>query len=237
MRYLFGFIVTFLSFSLNAQLEKIGVFSNTSFVVQKYRSFNNANINSTAFIGLRHRVGAMASFYLDSRFSYEVGIVADHHQKPESERRRFKYDDGLIFNLNEHKFVNLGIPLIITMRTNNARNCTTYFKLSLINLFTVYDNQRVANTELPDRLAQLPLSMSSTNSDIKYFSTDIDFGFGTFWHLKKLGAKLCLEPRITVAQYRGGVQANHLPEREIFNPEFSILTSMGFEVTIYKDML
>ena len=130
MRYLVCFIITFASFRLNAQLEKIGAFSNTSFVIQKYRSYENAKMNSPAFVGLRQRVGGMASFYLDPRFSYEVGFVAEYHRKPENEKRSFKYSDGLEISLAEHRFINLGVPLSITMRTNNARNCATYFKLS-----------------------------------------------------------------------------------------------------------
>ena len=236
MRYLFCFIITFSSFSINAQLEKIGAYSNTSFVVQKYRSYSNAKLNGPGFVGVRHRVGGMASFYLDSRLSYEIGFVADVHIKAANRRGTIVYEDGLNIKLTEHKFVNLGVPVSITMRTNNARNCATYFKLSLINLFTVHDNQSVENTNLPDRLAQVPTSMNSTSTGIKYFSTDIDFGFGTFWYLKKFGAKICLEPKITVSQYRGGIKANHLPNREIFIPEFNILTSMGFEITLYKDM-
>lgn len=236
MKYFFCFIVTFSSFSLNAQLEKIGAYSNTSFVIQKYRSHSNAKLNGPAFVGVRHRVGGMASFYLNSRLSYEIGFVADAHKKSANRRGTIVYEDGLKINVAEHKFVNLGVPLSITIRTNRARNCATYFKLSLINLFTVHDNQSVENINLPDRLAQLPTTINSTSTGIKYFSTDIDFGFGTFWYLKRFGAKLCLEPKITVAQYRSGIKANHLTDREIFIPEFNILTSMGFEVTIYKDM-
>jgi hypothetical protein len=236
MKNLLCLIVVFLSISLNAQLEKIGAYAGTSLIVNNYRSQENAKVNGSAFFSLRQRFGGMASFYGDYRFSYEVGLIADMHKKPEGERTSFKYDDGLNFNLANHKYVNIGVPLSISMRTNSSRNCVTYFKLSLINLFTVYDNQLVANTNIPDRLSLIPPSINSTTSGLKYFSTDIDFGFGTFWYIKKLGAKLCLEPKVTVAQYRGGIQANHLPERQIFNPEFSILTSMGIEVTIYKDM-
>ena len=236
MRYLFCFIITLLSLNIHAQLEKIGAYSNTSFVIQKYRSYNNERTNSTAFIAVRHRIGGMASFYLDSRFSYEVGFLAEQTKKPENENRSFLYDDGLSFNMTSHKFVNIGVPLSITMRTNNARNCATYFKLSLVNLFTVYDHQSVVTNKLPDELATVPTFTGGSNSGIKYFSTDIDFGFGTFWYLKKFGAKLCLEPKITVAQYRGRSTANHFPDRDIFLPEFNILTSMGFEITIYKDM-
>ena len=53
----------------------------------------------------------------------------------------------------------------------------SYFKFSLINLFTVYDNKRVANTNIPDQLSQTPPYMNRPTSPIKYSSTDIDFGF------------------------------------------------------------
>jgi hypothetical protein len=236
MKCIFSIIIALISLNLNAQLEKIGAYAGTSIVVNKYRNQENSKLNGTAFFSLRQRFGTMASFYNDHRFSYEVGLLADLHQKPASKRRSFKYEDGLKFKLVNHNYVNLGVPLSITMRTNTARNCVTYFKLSLVNLFTVYDNQHVANTSIPDRLSLLPLSQKSTTTGLKYYSTDIDFGFGTFWYLKKYGVKLCLEPKVTIAQYRGKMEANHLPEREIFIPEFSILTALGFEVTIYKDM-
>ncbi len=179
-----------LSLNLNAQLEKIGAYGGTSLVVNKYRTQEISKINGPAFFSLRQRFGAMASFYKDGRFSYEIGLLADVHKKPGSKRKSFKYDDGLKFNLVDHKYVNLGIPLSITMRTNTARNCVTYFKLSLINLFTVYNNRHVANTSIPDRLALIPPSLKSTITGLSYYSTDIDFGFGTFWYLKKYGLKL-----------------------------------------------
>ena len=236
MKFLMSVLLSFILLNADAQLEKMGLYAGTSLIVHNYRSNKNGAINGNGFFSQRYRVGVMTSFYGDERFSYETGILTDYHHIKNNKTQNLNFDDGVNFSLENHNYVNLGIPLSITIRTNVTPSCVTYFKFSMINLFTINNNQSVTNNRLTDELSYLPHKMVSTNNDIQYYSTDFDFGFGTFWYIKKIRAKFCLEPRVTFFQYRGAMNANHLPDRKIMHAHSKLLSSLGFEIMFYKDL-
>jgi len=236
MRYFIVAFLILLSIQAEAQLEKAGAFVGTALVVHNYDKLNTNQHIGQGFFALRHRIGGMASFYGDELFSFESGLLFDYHEIPNERDQPFENGDKSYFSLLEHKYVNVGVPLSITMRTNSTRNCVTYFKLSLVNLFTVHEKQTVSINQFSTDPSHISEPLSSAENKFNYYSTDIDFGFGTFWYLKKIGAKFCLEPKVTLFQYRNSMRASHIPNRDLVIAHNKLLSSLGFELTLYKDL-
>jgi len=236
MKFLYTLLFMALSFSIHAQLEKVGVYGGVSFSVQNYGVYENGEGKRNGFFAPSYRLGIMTSFYGDNRFSYETGIVMDMTSIPNQRNLRFKYDDGLVLKLEDHSVTNIGIPLSATMRTNVTQNCVTYFKFSMINFFNIREEQRFLYEQIPENSDFISSENRSISANINYYSTDLEFGFGTFWYLKKWNAKFCIEPKVTVFQYQNSRHFNTLPERKIIDNNFKILARLGIELTLYVDM-
>ena len=227
-----------LSISVSAQLnlERVGVYGGTSITIQKYNVEKVGRGRDSGVLALSNRVGGFLSYYGDRRFSYETGLFVDMVDIPHDGRFHFKYDDGLSFDLQRHEYTNIGIPIAAVMRTNVTRSCVTYFKFALNNIFTVQDRQTLLYTGSSEQSPGLAGTESIDSGGFRYFGSDVDFGFGTFWYLKKFGARLCLEPKITVLQYRNNMRVNSSPDKRILNSQFNVFSRMGFEVSLYKNL-
>lgn len=228
-KYLIAIFV-FLATEGSSQLEKIGVYGGAY------------TLNYDSESGLRHssfvrsyRLGLMTSSYIGGRFSFESGMFIDF--SPASRMTpSLKLDDKYPTTLSDYTSTNVGIPLGIMMRTNVTRACVTYIKLSANTLFTVYDKQNVKVHGTTSDPSQFESTFSTSGTKFQYFSSDLDFGFGTFWHIRKLDLQLVLEPKFTIVRYRGERMLDNFPTENLFNSGVGFFGRMGIELTVYRNI-
>lgn len=216
------------SLRTDAQFEKIGIIGGPSKVMNIH--------GNNQFFSIGYRLGGMASYRLPGRFSFETGGFFDFHKMPENESLSIALKDDTHYSLDSKREINVGIPLGIMMRTNITRGCVTYLKVSVNPIFNIHQTQLTSSVQSEDLPLETNNAIQSSRSGVQYYSTDLDFGFGTFWHINSAGLQLCVEPKFTMIQHRASITSIQPSEIKLVPSRLLIMSRMGFEVTIYKDL-
>jgi len=231
----FLFFLFLFSDGLSSQIEltKLGVHASVFRNINEYNS-NNSSWRSSNDINIKMRLGAEAYLDVPGRFSFTTGLHFDYMSSEFP--RQFHIENDLHAELQEHNIVNMGIPLGIVLRTFTTRSCATYIKLNLINNFTVFESEQYTYFSDENKLVTRTTGLSSNSIKLDYYSTDIEFGFGTFWEIPWLKAQLSIEPKFSFLQFVNSNKVDNMQSTQLYDSYTGVYSSLGLQITMYKEL-